>query len=110
VHTKRVVANIDSLTTRRRLLQASAGSALALVTGHARSAVSPSSAAPDFTLRTLVGPNVRLAEQRGRVVMINFWATWCGESSTSLQFSSCSVCYPHRQTQRVARRIVSRSC
>jgi peroxiredoxin len=34
--------------------------------------------APDFTLRTMNGPNLRLAEQRGRVVMVNFWATWCG--------------------------------
>ena len=36
------------------------------------------SAAPDFTLRTIAGPNLRLQEQRGRVVLINFWATWCG--------------------------------
>jgi peroxiredoxin len=34
--------------------------------------------APDFTLRTLDGSNLRLHEQRGRVVLINFWATWCG--------------------------------
>jgi peroxiredoxin len=37
----------------------------------------PQSAAPDFTLRGMDGKNLRLQEQRGRVVMINFWATWC---------------------------------
>jgi peroxiredoxin len=36
------------------------------------------SPAPDFTLKALDGPNLRLREQRGKVVMINFWATWCG--------------------------------
>lgn len=41
-------------------------------------AVSTGRAAPDFTLRTLDGPNLRLQEQRGRVVLLNFWATWCG--------------------------------
>ncbi len=38
----------------------------------------PSALAPDFTLRTLEGQNLRLGEQRGRVVLVNFWATWCG--------------------------------
>ncbi len=34
--------------------------------------------APDFALRTLEGNTVRLSEYRGqRVVLINFWATWC---------------------------------
>ena len=33
---------------------------------------------PDFTLKTSNGSNLRLGEQRGNVVMINFWASWCG--------------------------------
>jgi peroxiredoxin len=36
------------------------------------------SSAPDFTLHSAAGPNLRLTDQRGQVVMINFWATWCG--------------------------------
>jgi peroxiredoxin len=63
---------------RRRLLQVAAATACTLALGRALPAIAPSGPAPDFTLRTLGGPNLRLAEQRGRVVMINFWATWCG--------------------------------
>lgn len=35
-------------------------------------------AAPDFALKSSDGSNMRLSEHRGDVVMINFWATWCG--------------------------------
>ena len=34
--------------------------------------------APDFALKSSSGANLRLSEYRGDVVMINFWATWCG--------------------------------
>lgn len=34
--------------------------------------------APDFVLRSATGENLRLSEYRGDVVLINFWATWCG--------------------------------
>ncbi len=33
--------------------------------------------APDFTLTDLEGNEVTLSEYRGKVVFINFWATWC---------------------------------
>lgn len=36
-----------------------------------------SGAAPTFQLQSLSGEQVSLAELKGQVVMINFWATWC---------------------------------
>ena len=33
--------------------------------------------APDFTLSTLSGETISLAELRGKPVVLNFWATWC---------------------------------
>lgn len=35
------------------------------------------SAAPDFTVRDLAGQEVKLASLKGKVVLVNFWATWC---------------------------------
>src|ERR1700751_6274906 len=34
--------------------------------------------APDFTLETLDGKTVSLSSLRGKAVLVNFWATWCG--------------------------------
>ena len=49
--------------------------------------LNPPIEAPAFTLPRVDGASVSLAEQRGRIVIMEFWATWCGpcqESSPSL--------------------------
>lgn len=41
-------------------------------------AVAPQGPAPKFTLASMAGPTVNLDQYKGQVVMINFWASWCG--------------------------------
>ena len=45
--------------------------------GYQFSPVTPLIAAPDFTLEDMDSESYKLQDYRGKVVLINFWATWC---------------------------------
>jgi peroxiredoxin len=60
------------------MLRPIAATLLLYLASLAQANVTPQAAAPDFTLKSADGRNLRLQEQRGQVVLVNFWATWCG--------------------------------
>lgn len=49
--------------------------------------------APDFVLRDMDGKTVRLHDMKGKVVLLNFWATWC----PSCRFEMPSMELLHRE-------------
>jgi len=75
---------IEAIVLRRRLSLAiigvGAGALLLLGPGAIgrREPVANRTLAPDFELRDADGRTVRLGDYQGKVVLLNFWATWCG--------------------------------
>jgi len=53
--------------------------------------------APDFELEDLDGRTIRLSDHRGQVVLINFWATWCGHCRT--EFPIIQTAYESNQEE-----------
>lgn len=48
------------------------------VHANAISLIIPGMEAPDFEIQLIDGETFKLSEQRGKVVLLNIWATWCG--------------------------------
>jgi peroxiredoxin len=60
------------------LLKRCAVAAIVLASGAFAASGDASGPAPSFTLTNLTGQPGGLSQSKGQVVMVNFWATWCG--------------------------------
>ncbi len=67
-----------SLNKKTALIYHLASVCIVLLLSSTFAVAEPTIPAPNFTLKSLNGEEVSLSQQRGKYVLVNFWATWCG--------------------------------
>lgn len=76
--TMKSVKNTSAMSLRQCLIASFAAIALSVASAVTIAKPTTGEKSPDFTLKSRDGGNIKLSEQRGNIVLVNFWASWCG--------------------------------
>ena len=72
------IHGVSALVVLVAVFAAGCGDVSTPTSAGAAEAAGPREAAPDFTLKDIEERDVKLSDYEGKVVLLNFWATWCG--------------------------------